>query len=73
MNWFNPKLNTGGISNQDFQVHWVTITALHGYRPTGELLIDVSSWGSIVSLNFNDVWNNASILGYAGLVYFVKV
>lgn len=81
VNWLNPKLksipwaspNSGGISNQDFQIHWVTITALHDSRPTGKVLIDVSSWGSKVSLNFNDVWNNAGILDYVGMVYFIVV
>ncbi len=80
VNWWNPKLrripwaspDNGVVSNQDFQIHWVTITALYDYRPTGQVFIDVSSWGSKVNLNFNDVWNNTSILGYVGLMYFSR-
>ncbi|AEV70485.1 hypothetical protein [Acetivibrio clariflavus] len=78
VNWRNSKLksipwtnpDTGITSNQDFQIHWVTITGLHDYRPIGQVYIDVSSWGSKATLNFNDVWSNNDILGYAGMIYF---
>lgn len=78
VNWRNSKLkfvpwtnpDTGITSNQDFQLHWVTITGLHDYRPIGQVYIDVSSWGSKVTLRFDDVWNSADILRYVGMVYF---
>jgi hypothetical protein len=78
VNWRNSKLksipwtnpDTGITSKQDFQLHWVTITGLHDYRPIGQVHIDVSSWGSKVALSFDDVWNNTDILRYVGMVYF---
>ncbi|HPU41104.1 MAG TPA: hypothetical protein PKY26_01675 [Acetivibrio clariflavus] len=43
---------------------------MHDYRPIGQVYIDVSSWGSKVTLNFNDVWSNTDILRYSGMIYF---
>jgi hypothetical protein len=78
INWWNPKLknvqwtnpDTGVIRRLNFQFHWVTITALTGGSPTDEVYIDVSSWGSKVTLNFNHIWNCRYIFGYQGIIYF---
>lgn len=78
VNWLNPKLkkvlwespvNKKQIY-QDFQFHWVTITALWENNGNGEVLLEVSSWGGRATICFNDIWLNKTVGGYFGLMHF---
>ncbi|MDW7671970.1 MAG: hypothetical protein SCK57_03000 [Bacillota bacterium] len=75
INTWNPALQavrhwidelTGETTVNDFQRHWVVITALLENQKTGEVFIEVSSWGYRVDLNLSSLWGK----GYSGLIYF---
>ena len=80
LNMWNPKLNkiqwtdsSGETSTQNFEVHWVTITSITENHKTGEVMVEVSSWGGKATLNFSDVWENrdlTEILFPPGVIYF---
>jgi hypothetical protein len=57
---------TDATTVNDFQRHWVVITALLENQKTGQVFIEVSSWGYRVNLNLSSLWGK----GYSGLIYF---
>ncbi len=63
-----PYTNYQGIERESgFEWHWVTITAIEENLNTGEISVDVSSWGGTATLDLNDVVNSS---GFGGLLYF---
>lgn len=75
INTWNPALKavshridetTGATTVNDFQRHWVVITTLLENQKTGQVFIEVSSWGYRVNLNLSSLWGK----GYSGLIYF---
>ncbi len=74
--YFNPK--TGGVSEQESNFHWVTITGMLENNQSGEVVLEVSTWGGKAILNFNDLfdqWQKFSMLDLItkpGMVYFEK-
>jgi hypothetical protein len=57
---------TGKERIGNFQRHWVTITAIHENQSSGNATIDVSSWGSKVTL---DLGNVMSFSGFGGMMH----
>jgi hypothetical protein len=55
----------------DLRFHWVVITSLN--QRADAAVITVSSEGSKVSIDFNDVWNgdNKSLFGWRGIAFFL--
>jgi hypothetical protein len=75
INTWNPELQavshrtdelTEATTVNDFQRHWVVITALLENQKTGQVFIEVSSWAYRVNLNLSSLWGK----GYSGLIYF---
>ncbi len=56
----------GHQREEDFQRHWVTITALHENPETMKTTMDVSSWGSMATLDLDEV---VQWFGFGGMLY----
>ncbi len=50
----------------NFQRHWVTITGLYIDEVSGDIHIEVASWGHKATLTLQDFWEK----GYTGFIYF---
>ena len=73
LNGLNPRLKkipytgrTGSQGEGNFQRHWVTITGLYSDVESGDILLEVASWGYKALLSFQDFWGK----GYTAFVYF---
>ncbi len=74
LNYYNPDLEKvpytdykGDERESRFNWHWVTITAIEENVDTGEVTVEVSSWGSRARLDLNNV---ISSFGFRGMIYF---
>jgi len=56
-----------------YERHWVTITGMIENRKTGEVTLEVSTWGGKATLSFNELYNNMDwneMIFPAGIIYF---
>ena len=74
MNYTNPEKEKG--EEQDFNFHWVTITGMVENTKTGEVELEVSTWGGRATLSFNELyaqWQKNTLLDLItvpGMIYF---
>lgn len=54
MKWTNPVTNKTSI--QIYKQHWVTVTGVIEKDETGEIIVEVSSWGGKGILSLNELW-----------------
>ncbi|MDQ2087131.1 hypothetical protein RBH29_11910, partial [Herbivorax sp. ANBcel31] len=82
INVFNPDLKEieyidayGDKRTSDFDRHWVVITSMAEDKNTGDIEITASTWGGIVTLSLNDVYDGAQSnflnnFSRPGVIYF---
>ncbi len=71
MKWTNPATNKTSI--QTYKQHWVTITGIIENDETGEITVEVSSWGGKGVFSFTEFWNGMDwneAFFPIGMVYF---
>ncbi|UWV47677.1 C39 family peptidase [Acetivibrio thermocellus] len=71
MQWSDPE--TSKIKSMTYERHWVTITGMIENRKTGEVTLEVSTWGGKATLSFNELYNNMDwneMIFPAGIIYF---
>lgn len=54
------------VAAGNFQRHWVAITGLSQEVASGDIHLEVASWGYKATLVLQDFWGK----GYTGLIYF---
>lgn len=73
MQWIEPI--SGNKTTQSIDRHWVTITGMIENLETGEVTLEVSSWGGKGTFSFNDLHNNMDwneAIFPIGIIYFEK-
>ncbi len=71
MQWTDPRTNE--VITMTYERHWVTITGMIENKKTGEVTLEVSSWGGKATLSFNTLYNNMDwneMIFPAGIIYF---
>jgi hypothetical protein len=71
MQWTDPITNK--TKTVTYERHWVTITGMNENKKTGDVTLEVSSWGGRASLSFNSLYNNIDwneTFFPAGIMYF---
>ncbi|WP_239615554.1 hypothetical protein [Cohnella mopanensis] len=70
MQYTDPKNNA--IRSTTYEQHWVTITGMTEDKKTGEVTLEVSTWGSKGTINFNELWDSdwTSKFFPEGIIYF---
>ena len=60
----------GKPASADLRFHWIVITSM--MKRAGRTVVEASSEGSKVSMDFKDVWNcsSDSPFGWRGIAYF---
>ncbi|RCX08177.1 RHS repeat-associated protein [Anaerobacterium chartisolvens] len=71
MQWTDPSTNK--TKTTTYEQHWVTITGITENKKSGEVTLEVSSWGGRATLSFNSLYNNMDWnekFFPAGIMYF---
>jgi RHS repeat-associated protein len=71
MKWTDPR--NGKKYTKKIDRHWVTITGIIENKRTGEVTLEVSSWGGKGTVSFNDLYNHwTESIFSTQMIYFKK-